>query len=143
MVKSSKIFRNFDISKKWLIFQILKIDFQIYRKFLKNLPLFEKKSHFFQNLKISRFSYISEKKYHFFKNHAKVQKNFRNFEISKKMRIFQILKINFQIYRKFQKKIYHFFKNIKIFKFSYIFEKKNITFSKIENLKISYILKKN
>ncbi len=111
----------FEIYEKLRIFQILKINFQIYRKFPKILPLFEKNYHLFQNLKFSQFSYIFEKKKsHFFKNHAKSSKIFRNFEISQKLRIFQILKINFQIYRKFPKKItrYNFKANFVLFRFT-------------------------
>jgi len=71
------------------------------------------------------------------------------FEIYEKLRIFQILKINFQIYRKFPKilplfeKNYHLFQNLKFSQFSYIFEKKNLTFSKImlKVQKFSEILK--
>ena len=64
----------FEIYEKLRIFQILKINFQIYRKFPKILPLFEKNYHLFQNLKFSQFSYIFEKKISLFQKSLKVQK---------------------------------------------------------------------
>ena len=52
----------FEIYEKLRIFQILQILKIYFENFKKNSPLFEKKSHFFQNLKFSYFSYIFEKK---------------------------------------------------------------------------------
>ena len=71
------------------------------------------------------------------------------FEIYEKLRIFQILKINFQIYRKFPKNFTTFWKKLSPFPKSEIFTiflylwKKNITFSKImlKVQKFSEILK--
>ena len=124
--------------KNWELFRFWKLIFKYIGNFRKFYHFLKKMYHLFQNLKFSQFSYIFEKKnLTFSKIMLKVQKIFRKFEISQKLRIFQILKINFQIYRKFPKilplfeKNYHLFQNLKFSQFSYIFEKKNLTFSKI------------
>ena len=79
----------FEIHEKLRIFQILKINFQIYRKFPKNFTTFWKKLSLFPKSKIFIILlYFWKKKSHFLKNHAKSSKIFRNFEISKIFRYF-------------------------------------------------------
>ena len=102
-----KNLRNFEIYEKLRIFQILQILKIYFENFKKKFTTFWKKISLFPKSEIFIFFlYLWKKKSHFLKNHAKSSKIFRNFEISQKLRIFQILKIKFQIYRKFPKKNY-------------------------------------
>ena len=109
-----KFMKNWEFFRFWkLIFKYIG-NFRKFYHFLKKIITFSKIWNF-HNFPISL-----KKKSHFFKNHAKSSKIFRNFEISQKLRIFQILKINFQIYRKFPKKItrYNFKANFVLFRFT-------------------------
>ena len=119
--------------KNWEFFRFWKLIFKYIWNFKKKIHHFLKKIITFSKIwNFQNFPIFSKKKSRFFQNPAKSSKIFRNFEISKKLRIFQILKFNFQIYRKFQKKFYHFFKSQFFFKKFPIFLKKK-----------SHILKKN
>ena len=96
----------FEIYEKLRIFQILKINFQIYRKFPKILPLFEKNYHLFQNLKFSQFSYIFEKKnLTFSKIMLKVQKFSEILKFLKNWEFFRFWKLIFKYIGNFRKKL--------------------------------------
>ena len=121
MLKVQKFSEILKFLKNWEFFRFWKLIFKYIGNFRKILPLFEKKIITFPKTEIFIiFLYLWKKKSHFLKNHAKSSKIFRNFEISQKLRIFQILKINFQIYRKFPKKItrYNFKANFVLFRFT-------------------------
>ena len=110
----------FEIYEKLRIFQILKIIFKYIGNLRKCYHFLKKIITFSKSWNFHNFPISLKKKSHFFKNHAKSSKNFRNFEISQKLRIFQILEINFLIYRKFPKKItgYNFKANFVLFRFT-------------------------